>query len=91
MIHGWSGFPGVVLEGSLLEVTLAKPVDKNDYVRYTRGAGKANAVPQVTVYFSLSPIDSEKSYKTNFSQSLKLSSDEKLPSVHDKVVYVLFI
>ncbi|XP_057682581.1 APOBEC1 complementation factor isoform X2 [Corythoichthys intestinalis] len=30
---------GKVLDGSALEVTLAKPVDKDNYVRYTRGTG----------------------------------------------------
>lgn len=28
-----------VLDGSPIEVTLAKPVDKDSYVRYTRGTG----------------------------------------------------
>lgn len=32
--------PGVkVLDGSPIEVTLAKPVDKDSYIRYTRGTG----------------------------------------------------
>lgn len=31
---------GQNLEGSMLEVVLAKPVDKNEYMRYTRGAGR---------------------------------------------------
>jgi len=31
---------GTKIEGSLVEVTLAKPVDKNDHIRYTRGAGR---------------------------------------------------
>ncbi|XP_077595373.1 APOBEC1 complementation factor isoform X2 [Stigmatopora nigra] len=30
---------GKVVDGSALEVTLAKPVDKDSYVRYTRGTG----------------------------------------------------
>uniref|UniRef100_A0A8D0GRN2 APOBEC1 complementation factor n=1 Tax=Sphenodon punctatus TaxID=8508 RepID=A0A8D0GRN2_SPHPU len=30
---------GKVLDGSPIEVTLAKPVDKDNYVRYTRGTG----------------------------------------------------
>lgn len=28
-----------VIDGSPIEVTLAKPVDKDSYVRYTRGTG----------------------------------------------------
>lgn len=28
-----------VVDGSPIEVTLAKPVDKDSYVRYTRGTG----------------------------------------------------
>ncbi len=38
---------GTAIEGSQVEVTLAKPVDKNDYVRYTRGVGSKPAFPQV--------------------------------------------
>uniref|UniRef100_U3I5B0 APOBEC1 complementation factor n=1 Tax=Anas platyrhynchos platyrhynchos TaxID=8840 RepID=U3I5B0_ANAPP len=34
---GW--FNSTVLDGSPIEVTLAKPVDKDSYVRYTRGTG----------------------------------------------------
>lgn len=35
-----------VLDGSPIEVTLAKPVDKDSYVRYTRGTGGRGAVLQ---------------------------------------------
>lgn len=34
-----------LLEGSTIEVVLAKPVDKNEYIRYTRGK---NSIPQVS-------------------------------------------
>ncbi|XP_031458438.1 APOBEC1 complementation factor isoform X1 [Phasianus colchicus] len=37
---------GKVLDGSPIEVTLAKPVDKDSYVRYTRGTGGRGAVLQ---------------------------------------------
>ncbi|OBS64004.1 hypothetical protein A6R68_07457, partial [Neotoma lepida] len=35
-----------VLDGSPIEVTLAKPVDKDSYVRYTRGTGGRNTMLQ---------------------------------------------
>ena len=39
--------PGVkVLDGSPIEVTLAKPVDKDSYVRYTRGTGGRSTMLQ---------------------------------------------
>ena len=31
---------GASIEGSIIEVVLAKPVDKNAYVRFTRGVGR---------------------------------------------------
>lgn len=34
------------LDGSPIEVTLAKPVDKDSYVRYTRGTGGRNTMLQ---------------------------------------------
>ncbi|XP_013918637.1 PREDICTED: APOBEC1 complementation factor-like [Thamnophis sirtalis] len=41
-----------VLDGSPIEVTLAKPVDKDSYVRYTRGTGgRAAALPEFTYTF----------------------------------------
>lgn len=42
-----------VVDGSPIEVTLAKPVDKDSYVRYTRGTGgRAGSVlqPDYTTY-----------------------------------------
>ncbi|XP_029986606.1 APOBEC1 complementation factor, partial [Sphaeramia orbicularis] len=38
-INAMNGLNGKVLDGSPIEVTLAKPVDKDSYVRYTRGTG----------------------------------------------------
>jgi hypothetical protein len=35
------------LEGTIIEVSLAKPVDKSDYVRYTRGIGSKTSLPEV--------------------------------------------
>ena len=43
-------FSGAVLEGSRIEVVLAKPVDKQDYVRYTRGGGRGVLTQVKTVY-----------------------------------------
>ncbi|CAL1578448.1 unnamed protein product [Knipowitschia caucasica] len=37
---------GKVIDGSAVEVTLAKPVDKDSYVRYTRGTGGRGAAIQ---------------------------------------------
>ncbi|CAL8302554.1 unnamed protein product [Lota lota] len=38
-ITAMNALNGKVIEGSPIEVTLAKPVDKDSYVRYTRGTG----------------------------------------------------
>ncbi|CAF90992.1 unnamed protein product, partial [Tetraodon nigroviridis] len=38
-IHAMKELNGKVVDGSPIEVTLAKPVDKDSYVRYTRGTG----------------------------------------------------
>ncbi|XP_075996907.1 APOBEC1 complementation factor isoform X2 [Genypterus blacodes] len=38
-VNAMSALNGKVVDGSPLEVTLAKPVDKDSYVRYTRGTG----------------------------------------------------
>ena len=36
---------GASIEGSIIEVVLAKPVDKNQYIRFTRGAGRGYVQP----------------------------------------------
>uniref|UniRef100_A0A3Q3M277 APOBEC1 complementation factor n=1 Tax=Mastacembelus armatus TaxID=205130 RepID=A0A3Q3M277_9TELE len=38
-INAMNALNGKVVDGSPIEVTLAKPVDKDSYVRYTRGTG----------------------------------------------------
>ncbi|XP_049666138.1 APOBEC1 complementation factor isoform X1 [Accipiter gentilis] len=38
-VEAMKALNGKVLDGSPIEVTLAKPVDKDNYVRYTRGTG----------------------------------------------------
>ncbi|KAI1238261.1 RNA-binding protein 47 [Lamprotornis superbus] len=48
-IHAMNNLNGVELEGSCLEVTLAKPVDKEQYTRYQKAAkGGAAATSEVT-------------------------------------------
>lgn len=42
-----------VLDGSPIEVTLAKPVDKDSYVRYTRGTGGRAPVLQGDYTYTL--------------------------------------
>ncbi|NXM94929.1 A1CF factor, partial [Sylvia borin] len=44
---------GKVLDGSPIEVTLAKPVDKDSYVRYTRGTGGRAPVLQGDYTYTL--------------------------------------
>ncbi|XP_051959435.1 APOBEC1 complementation factor-like isoform X1 [Xyrauchen texanus] len=38
-VNAMNALNGKVIDGSPIEVTLAKPVDKDSYVRYTRGTG----------------------------------------------------
>lgn len=45
-----------VLDGSPIEVTLAKPVDKDSYVRYTRGTGGRGTMPQGEYTYSLGHV-----------------------------------
>lgn len=45
-----------VLDGSPIEVTLAKPVDKDSYVRYTRGTGGRGTMLQGEYAYSLGHI-----------------------------------
>jgi hypothetical protein len=45
-----------VLDGSPIEVTLAKPVDKDSYVRYTRGTGGRNTMLQGEYTYPLSHV-----------------------------------
>ncbi|KAI7797249.1 APOBEC1 complementation factor [Triplophysa rosa] len=42
-ISAMNALNGKVIDGSPIEVTLAKPVDKDNYVRYTRGTGGRGA------------------------------------------------
>ncbi|KAB1251124.1 APOBEC1 complementation factor, partial [Camelus dromedarius] len=45
-----------VLDGSPIEVTLAKPVDKDSYVRYTRGTGGRGTMLQGEYTYSLGHV-----------------------------------
>lgn len=45
-INAMNQLNGKVIDGSPIEVTLAKPVDKDSYVRYTRGTGGRGAALQ---------------------------------------------
>lgn len=45
-----------VLDGSPIEVTLAKPVDKDSYVRYTRGTGGRGTMMQGEYTYSLGHV-----------------------------------
>ena len=40
---------GCELDGSIIEVTLAKPVDKNQYFRFTRGVSPSTLATQLPV------------------------------------------
>ncbi|KAK7877144.1 hypothetical protein WMY93_032124 [Mugilogobius chulae] len=42
-VNAMNQLHGKVIDGSAVEVTLAKPVDKDSYVRYTRGTGGRGA------------------------------------------------
>ncbi|KAK2499880.1 hypothetical protein MC885_011425 [Smutsia gigantea] len=46
----------LVLDGSPIEVTLAKPVDKDSYVRYTRGTGGRGTTLQGEYTYSLGHV-----------------------------------
>uniref|UniRef100_A0A2K6A3D7 RNA-binding protein 47 n=1 Tax=Mandrillus leucophaeus TaxID=9568 RepID=A0A2K6A3D7_MANLE len=57
-VHAMNNLNGTELEGSCLEVTLAKPVDKEQYSRYqkaARGGGAAEAAQQPSYVYSCDP------------------------------------
>lgn len=45
-------FTGREIDGSIVEVTLAKPVDKNQYFRFTRGVSPSTIAASLPVGFS---------------------------------------
>uniref|UniRef100_A0A2K6TWH3 RNA-binding protein 47 n=1 Tax=Saimiri boliviensis boliviensis TaxID=39432 RepID=A0A2K6TWH3_SAIBB len=57
-VHAMNNLNGTELEGSCLEVTLAKPVDKEQYSRYqkaARGGSAAEAAQQPSYVYSCDP------------------------------------
>ncbi|NWU21283.1 A1CF factor, partial [Dyaphorophyia castanea] len=52
-VEAMKALNGKVLDGSPIEVTLAKPVDKDSYVRYTRGTGGRAPVLQGDYAYTL--------------------------------------
>jgi hypothetical protein len=44
-------FLGREIDGSIVEVTLAKPVDKNQYFRFTRGVSPSTIAANLPVRF----------------------------------------
>ncbi|NXO69050.1 A1CF factor, partial [Phainopepla nitens] len=52
-VEAMKALNGKVLDGSPIEVTLAKPVDKDSYVRYTRGTGSRAPVLQGDYTYTL--------------------------------------
>ncbi|NXH81500.1 A1CF factor, partial [Edolisoma coerulescens] len=52
-VEAMKALNGKVLDGSPIEVTLAKPVDKDSYVRYTRGTGGRAPVLQGDYTYAL--------------------------------------
>ncbi|MEJ1276477.1 APOBEC1 complementation factor [Cricetulus griseus] len=55
-VEAMKALNGKVLDGSPIEVTLAKPVDKDSYVRYTRGTGARNTMMQGEYTYPLGHI-----------------------------------
>ncbi|XP_059803415.1 APOBEC1 complementation factor isoform X2 [Hypanus sabinus] len=55
-INAMNAMNGKVLDGSPIEVTLAKPVDKDSYVRYTRGTGGRGAMMQGEYTYTLGHV-----------------------------------
>ncbi|XP_020830630.1 APOBEC1 complementation factor isoform X2 [Phascolarctos cinereus] len=55
-VNAMKALNGKVLDGSPIEVTLAKPVDKDSYVRYTRGTGGRGTTLQGEYTYSLGQV-----------------------------------
>ncbi|XP_074088371.1 APOBEC1 complementation factor isoform X2 [Macrotis lagotis] len=55
-VNAMKALNGKILDGSPIEVTLAKPVDKESYVRYTRGTGGRGPVLQGEYSYSLGHV-----------------------------------
>nr|XP_014349732.1 PREDICTED: APOBEC1 complementation factor isoform X2 [Latimeria chalumnae] len=55
-INAMNVLNGKVIDGSPIEVTLAKPVDKDSYVRYTRGTGGRGTVLQGDYTYTIGQV-----------------------------------
>ncbi|XP_029465648.1 APOBEC1 complementation factor isoform X2 [Rhinatrema bivittatum] len=55
-VEAMDALNGKVIDGSPIEVTLAKPVDKDSYIRYTRGTGGRGAVVQGEYAYTFSHV-----------------------------------
>ncbi|XP_043912352.1 APOBEC1 complementation factor isoform X1 [Protopterus annectens] len=55
-VNAMNALNGKVLDGSPIEVTLAKPVDKDSYVRYTRGTGGRGTMLQGEYAYTLGHV-----------------------------------
>ncbi|XP_037546907.1 APOBEC1 complementation factor [Nematolebias whitei] len=69
-INAMKALNGKVVDGSPIEVTLAKPVDKDSYVRYTRGTGGRGGSVLQTDYttYALGQVLEELCQKNNWGQ-----------------------
>lgn len=48
-LHAMNMLNGSELDGSIIEVTLAKPVDRNQYFRFTRGVSPSTIATNIPV------------------------------------------
>ncbi|KAM8924500.1 APOBEC1 complementation factor isoform 1-T1 [Pelodytes ibericus] len=55
-VDAMNALNGKIIDGSPIEVTLAKPVDKDSYVRYTRGTGGRGGTVQGEVAYTISHV-----------------------------------
>ncbi|MBN3276487.1 A1CF factor, partial [Polyodon spathula] len=55
-VNAMNTLNGKLVDGSPIEVTLAKPVDKDSYVRYTRGAGGRGSMLQGEYAYTLGQV-----------------------------------
>uniref|UniRef100_A0A8C4RM11 APOBEC1 complementation factor n=1 Tax=Erpetoichthys calabaricus TaxID=27687 RepID=A0A8C4RM11_ERPCA len=55
-INAMNALNGKLVDGSPIEVTLAKPVDKDSYIRYTRGTGGRGAMIQGEYAYTLGQV-----------------------------------
>uniref|UniRef100_A0AAQ6AJS6 APOBEC1 complementation factor n=1 Tax=Amphiprion ocellaris TaxID=80972 RepID=A0AAQ6AJS6_AMPOC len=80
-INAMNALNGKVLDGSPIEVTLAKPVDKDSYVRYTRGTGGRGSSLLQTDYtaYTLGQVEPTTQQHNNTTQHLCQKNNWGLP------------